>query len=580
MVSTYISGLQTVAEPIRPLRQGETVTHEGGIVSKIDAFSRLRRFLILGTDQGTYYAGAADHTTENLNVVKECIALDGVKTVQIISEVSTGGRAPKNDPAMVALAACTVYGDKPTREAAYKEFGNGAIRIPTHLMHHFTFRNALSEYEETEDGKQRIRGGMGSGYRRAITRFYQSKSPKTLAYHAVKYGSRDGVSQADMLRLARPTPQTADQDAVFKFIVDGELIYNSPLGPVSEEISTFLEAAIMLGQETDVARAVQLIKNYGLPREAIKQTALLNSPEIWDALLGDENGMPMTALVRNLGKMTNVGLLTPGSSAVQRVISQLGDQSRLIKARVHPMTLLAALKVYEQGRGEKSNLTWTPVKSIINALDEAFYLAFGSVTPTNKRLRLALDVSASMDGNMVVGLPFIDARMASAAMALVTASVEKNVDIVGYSDTMVPVPIRPSMRLDEVVRTMKNIQMGGTYCSLPIRDAIDNNRVFDGIVSYTDNETFDGSSRNSYRSSWGRSYGYSNYDENDSALTTVNDYLQSYRQQVGLPVRHAVVAVTSTGFSIADANDPGQLDVVGFDTAAPGILSEFFAGRI
>jgi len=36
----------------------------------------------------------------------------------------------------------------------------------------------------------------------------------------------------------------------------------------------------------------------------------------------------------------------------------------------------------------------------------------------------------------------------------------------------------------------------------------------------------------------------------------------------------------SNGFTIADPNDPGMLDVVGFDTAAPQLIADFAAGRL
>ena len=37
--------------------------------------------------------------------------------------------------------------------------------------------------------------------------------------------------------------------------------------------------------------------------------------------------------------------------------------------------------------------------------------------------------------------------------------------------------------------------------------------------------------------------------------------------------------MVSNGFSIADPNDVGMLDVVGFDTAAPSVIADFSANR-
>jgi 60 kDa SS-A/Ro ribonucleoprotein len=36
-----------------------------------------------------------------------------------------------------------------------------------------------------------------------------------------------------------------------------------------------------------------------------------------------------------------------------------------------------------------------------------------------------------------------------------------------------------------------------------------------------------------------------------------------------------VVAMASNGFSIADPNDPGMLDVVGVAAATPAVISDF-----
>jgi 60 kDa SS-A/Ro ribonucleoprotein len=36
----------------------------------------------------------------------------------------------------------------------------------------------------------------------------------------------------------------------------------------------------------------------------------------------------------------------------------------------------------------------------------------------------------------------------------------------------------------------------------------------------------------------------------------------------------------SNGFSIADPNDAGMLDIVGFDTSTPGLMAEFVRGNV
>ena len=50
-----------------------------------------------------------------------------------------------------------------------------------------------------------------------------------------------------------------------------------------------------------------------------------------------------------------------------------------------PYRGLVALQTYRQGHGEKGSLKWKPTPEVVAALEEAFYLSFGAVTPTELR---------------------------------------------------------------------------------------------------------------------------------------------------------------------------------------------------
>ena len=84
----------------------------------------------------------------------------------------------------------------------------------------------------------------------------------------------------------------------------------------------------------------------------------------------------MTAMIRNLGKMTAIGILDPLSDATIEVCKRLKNQSLLQKARIHPFNVLLALKTYEQGHGDKGKLKWNPTPSIVSSLDDCFYASF------------------------------------------------------------------------------------------------------------------------------------------------------------------------------------------------------------
>jgi 60 kDa SS-A/Ro ribonucleoprotein len=394
---------------------GQTANSAGGHAWAVDDWTRLRRFLILGSEGGSYYASEWKLTRENAQAVERAVRADGVRAVAEIVAVSREGRAPKNDPALYALALAAGLGDETTRKAALDALPLVA-RTGTHLFQFATFVEGFR--------------GWGRSLRRAVGRWYAAQSVDALAYQAVKYRRREGVSHRDLLRLSHPaarvgagnpTLDVSDEHArLFEWIVRGG---------AGDGLPRLVEGFVRAQEAATPRETAALVREYGLPREAL-QPEHLTSAEVWEALL---DGMPMTALIRNLATMTRVGVVAPGSAGTAQVVAQLGDGDRIRRARVHPIAVLAALRTYASGRGARGRGTWAPVREVVDALDAAFYTAFGNVEPTGKRLLLALDVSGSMEWGAVAGVPGLTPRVASAALALITAATEDRYEILAFA---------------------------------------------------------------------------------------------------------------------------------------------------
>ncbi len=86
-------------------------------------------------------------------------------------------------------------------------------------------------------------------------------------------------------------------------------------------------------------------------------------PAVGQALL---ERMPLTALVRSLAKLTAVGVLRPLGD-LPLVLSALGNADRIAHARMHPLSILLALRTYAQGHGDRGGLQWEPVQAVIDA---------------------------------------------------------------------------------------------------------------------------------------------------------------------------------------------------------------------
>jgi 60 kDa SS-A/Ro ribonucleoprotein len=98
---------------------------------------------------------------------------------------------------------------------------------------------------------------------------------------------------------------------------------------------------------------------------------------------------------------------------------------------------------------------------------------------------------------------------------------------------------------------MDGLPFSGTDCSLPMVHATAKKLPIDAFCVYTDNETFAG-------------------------RIHPHKALQEFRQKSGRPAKLAVFGMAVNGFTIADPNDSGMMDVVGFDTAAPAAVADFF----
>lgn len=530
----------------------------GGYAFPVTDWVRLERFLILGVEGNSLYASEKQLTVENAQAAVKCLADNPRRVVDMVVAVSDAGRAPKNDAALFVLAMAA--SQRFVSCAAYRSYALNALakvaRTGTHL---FQFVENVKHFR-----------GHGRALNRAIGSWYTSKEPRALAYQVSKYQQRNGWTHRDLLRLCRPSgiARGTSHDEIVHWCVHGW----PGVGDAPHDNKNLLPIWAMekAKRSTNVAEIVSLIRDHDLVRECVP-TAWLKQAEVWGALL---ERMPLTALIRNLATMTRVGLLAPLSAGVGKVLGKLLDGEGLRASRVHPIQVLAAMLTYASGRSAKGDGTWQPVSQVVDALDGAFYRAFGNVPATGKRWLLALDVSGSMDRGVVAGVPGLTPRVASAALAMVTAAVEQQHHFVaftsggwqsseagasqwaghGISNGITPLTISPRQRLTDVCRQVGKLPMGGTDCALPMLWAEANKVPADVFVVLTDSETWCNPHIHPCQA------------------------LQRYRRAMGIPAKLIVVSMLPNAYSIADPDDAGMLDVVGFDLDTPAAMAEFVRG--
>ncbi len=509
----------------------------GGYSYSITSFQKLKRFLILGTEGGSYYQTEKDLTVKNAeNVVALIKKGEGTAVLAEAIKVSDEGKARKNEYAIFVMALVLTYGTNDDKQFAVDNVSK-ICRTGTHL---FTLAQYLKDLR-----------GWGKFVKKIFTNWYLKQSVRDLAFQMIKYQNRNGWTHRDLLRLNHIKAEEKDRDLLFYYATKKETVKNEL------SISTFDSLKIIEGfEQAKTAKTekeiIALLHNYKLSREMIP-TEFLNKPAVIEAMLPN---MGMTALIRSLGSFSACNYLNDNNlDAINYITDLITKKENIKKARLHPLQILDALYTYNMGHGIKGSLTWKKVRKIVDALDSAFYLSFETVEPTNKKMMLAIDVSGSMGSYQMSG-SVLTPRVASMALAMVTARTEKNYIIKAFSDKLVDVDVSPKMTLDDLIAKTNQISFGGTDCALPMIYATEKKiQNVDAFIVYTDSETWFGKIHPSQA-------------------------LKEYRKFTNQRSKLITVGMVSNNFTIADPTDSDMFDVVGFSTDTPKIISEYILDRI
>ena len=339
----------------------------------------------------------------------------------------------------------------------------------------------------------------------------------------------------------------AELQDIFQWVTQGDL--------PAEGDATRLIHAFERARTADTRALADLIRENRMSWEMVP-TGKMGEPAVWEALAED---MPLVATLRNLANLTRMGVIAP--MKFRKAVDAIGRIGRDGAPRVHPISVLQALMTYRSGRGLRGKHAWEPVPQVVDALDDAFERSFQNAPQTGSRLYLGVDVSPSMAGGTVAGIEGLTPRMAAAAMAMAVARREPKHLIRGFAGganrrvdgpRMAPLDITAGDSLTDAMHKCRELAWGRTDCALPMLDALEQRIPVDCFIIITDSETWCGK-------------------------VHPMDALRRYRREMDIPAKLVTVGMESNGFSIADPEDAGAMDVVGFDAAAPQLIAGFVA---
>ncbi len=490
----------------------------GGFVFEITAEQRLERFLLIGSEGGTYYVKENELTEENAENVVKLIKTDGMKVLTTVLNFATANRAPKADAGLFVLALCATYGNPDVKCAAYAAIST-VCRTSTHL---FMFLANV----------QNLRG-WSAGLRKGVAKFYTKLTDEKLAYQLAKYRNRAGFTHADAIKLSHPTAKSASQNALLKYAIG-----KTPEAEVEQPlIQAYGKAQTAKGKDL-----VKVIQEGKLTWEMVP-TESLNDEDVLTALLPN---MPLIALMRNLNRFSYNGMTKGNTTTTKAIVNKLTDGEFVAKSGVHPINVINSMLTYSQGAGNKGNKTWDVNQNIVDALADTYELATKSLTPTGKSILVGVDISGSMSS------PAANMQMSCAqvsnVLALTILKSEKNAELVWFDTTLQPARIGRRNSVDDAIRM--TAEGGGTDCSQPLVHAANTLNHYDAIIIFTDSETWAGQRH---------------------AL----DVLNSYRRTVNKNVKVIEVALAPNASSVMPGDDPNLLRVVGFDASVTEVINEY-----
>lgn len=366
---------------------------------------------------------------------------------------------------------------------------------------------------------ERIDGKWNRFLKKLVSRYYE----KTFSeYHLLKYKAREGFTHRDVLRLCHTKP-SEDRADLFKYAVKPE--------PETVELvpSSLQLARIVKAIHTKRADPVQCLQQVpGLSWEMLP-TEVLNTPEVLEQLVFK---MPTMAFYRNLRRFINHGV----AAAKTRLESE-------VKRRpdIHPVYILNAWMALKKDG--------VLPREYDQLLEMCFNQAIGFNLELNSDVRvgLYLDISPSMDSGTVAGTALTPA-LASLAISLPLLKYS-NVKLNAFAGSSSIQRITKRGSFSDIQDTLKTLSSlwSRTDCSLPMVRALQDMEPLDAFIIITDNETNSG--------------------------IMPSEALRLYREGMRIQSKLIVIAMTSTGFSIADPNDPLSIDIPGFDLSLCSILN-------
>jgi 60 kDa SS-A/Ro ribonucleoprotein len=257
--------------------------------------------------------------------------------------------------------------------------------------------------------------------------------------------------------------------------------------------------------------------------------------------------MPVGATIRNLGNLTDKGVFKKSENL--DMLEARFSKENLAKAYIHPVVFASAMKIYQAGGTlGKSQLRWTPIARVSDAMEDGIEKCFDVLEPTSKDFFYALDVSSSMQvGN--VGTMWLTPMEVEGVMALASVRSEKNYFVGGFNTNFEPISNFTKKMSYKSALNFWHKGFGGTDADSAYKYAISNQVRTDVFVFMTDSESWAGHRH--------PAQGF-----------------KAYKDRINKNAKAIYITLVAYGdrISLADPSDTQSYDIAGFGSETPKII--------
>jgi 60 kDa SS-A/Ro ribonucleoprotein len=421
----------------KSVKAADTVNRAGGIAYDTGVENSVAQLIVTGTFNGTFYQSESQFLQTLSELTSKCNSLFLAKAA-----VYAANEAKMKDTPVFLLSVLYGRGENALVELIFSK----VIKSSKMLV------NLVQVVRSGVSGRK----SFGSHLKRQVQKWLVSRTADKLFTDNIGHAN---PSLTDVIKLVHPKAVNAEQNNMFRYILDRE--YDPELLPQKvAEFEKFKKNPVGKVPNVDF----RLLSNIKLSKAQWCEVAL---------------NMPWNTLRMNLNTLARNGVFSV-SGMTEKIAEKLANSNSVEKSMVFPYQLLTTYNCIGSD---------IPVE-VKNAIQEAMEVAVSKVPSFNKKMAIAVDVSGSMS-TPVTGYSAASTSTSCRDVAALIASVglkaNKTCDVIAFHTAAFDAKLNSFDSVMTNAKKLASLPSGGTDCASVIKYLQDTKSNAELVLVVSDN---------------------------------------------------------------------------------------------